>query len=675
MSKKIKSKSNIEISESKHRGSEKQSSTNSMTDTKISNSWIQQITQGWIPYVVISVLGFVLYFNTFNHEYALDDDIIICKNEYVLKGLSGLGDIMKKDVFDSYYKSMNLDAQLAGGRYRPFSVATFALEQEFIGTFPNGLQRDAWDKNSNKIGDSDEDLNKDGLFNDKDVKVKGMGLRHVDNVLLYILGVCIIYLFLSRFIFKENKLLALLSTLIFLAHPLHTEVVANVKSRDEILSLLFIVLTLHLSFVYAETKKMSALIWACVSYFIALLSKEYGVTLLVLVPLALWLYHKDLKLSKLTLPIALLFVTFLIYYGIRSTIVLDIGSNSVQDMELLNNPFLLATESQAMATKIFINLKYLLLLLFPTTLSSDYSYNAIPYKDFSNIEVILSILLLVGSVIAFLWTVKKRNWLAFPIGFALAHLFLINNTFFNIGATMGERLVYHTSLGTSMLLVFGLSYLFVNVLKLKPNAVLFIALPILVLFSMKTIARNPAWKNDTTLALTDVKTCPNSALLNGNACIRLIELSEFPANKPSEKMYLDSAARYGYKAIQLHPKYVTTLMNLGMIKMKQSQVDSAAFYWDQVKALYPTHPNVPQINQFLGSKYYQVGLDLAKQKDFPNALAKLLLAYKYQTNNGRLCYDIGVVYANMQNIVKAKEFWKRGIQLAPNDVDLQRVNQ
>ncbi len=629
-----------------------------------------KISTGWIPYIIIAVLGLGLYVNTFHHEFALDDDIIICKNEHVLKGIGGMGDIMTKDVFDSYYKSMNLTAQLAGGRYRPFSVATYAIEQEFIGTLPEGLKADSWDVNKNKIQDPNEDVTKDGLWTDRDFKVRGTMLRHVNNVLLYILGVSMIFMFLSRFFFKENKFLALLTALLFLAHPLHSEVVANMKSRDEILSLMFMVLTLYFSFLYVESKNKKHIIIACITYFIALLSKEYGASLLMIVPLGLYVYYKKLQFSDIILLMGGLVVTFGIYYFIRSGVVLNLSDSSVQDSELLNNPYLLATDAQASATKVFMNLKYFILLLYPYAMSSDYSYNVIPYKEYSDIGVILSILLLIGSAAGLIIAIRTRSWLAFPIIFALAHLCLVNNMFFNIGATMGERLVYHTSLGTCILMVFGLYYLFTKVFKMNGNLIAVVLLPVIALYSFKTIERNPAWKNDFTLTLTDVKTYPNSIMLNGNACNRLIEMSEYPKNAKVANAYLDSAANYGRKALKLHPGYVTTYMNMGMIKFKQQDVDSAASYWDNVIRLFPTHPNVPQIRQTLLIGYSNKANDYLKVNNLNGALPLLLKAYKYTPENPKLNYDIGTVYSAMQNPAKAREYWSNGLRYAPNDQNL-----
>jgi hypothetical protein len=445
------------------------------------------------------------------------------------------------------------------------------------------------------------------------------------------------------------------------------------KSRDEILSLMFMTLTLYFSFLYVEMKDRKQILFACLCYFIALLSKEYGASLLMLVPLGLFVYYKKLQISDIFLLMGGLVVTFGIYYSIRSGVVLDIGSSSVQDSELLNNPYLLATESQASATKVFINLKYFVLLLFPYAMSSDYSYNVIPYKEYTDLSVILSILLLVGASAGFFTALRKRSWLAFPIAFALAHLFLVNNMFFNIGATMGERLVYHTSLGTCMLMVYGLYYLFTRILKQKGNLIAIVLIPFIALYSFQTIARNPAWKNDYTLTMTDVKTYPNSVLLNGNACNRLIEQSEFPKNKAVEMKFLDSAANYGRKALQLHPGYVTTYMNMGLIKFKQGDVDSAATYWDNVIRLFPTHPNVPQIRQTLLSGYYGKANDMLKAQRPNDALTILLKAFKYTPQHPKLNYDIGNYYMMMHNPEKAKEYWSNGLRYNPGDQDLNNA--
>src|ERR1019366_3277597 len=87
-----------------------------------------------IQALILVVLGFILYSNSFLNEYCLDDGIVIQKNEYVQKGFAGIPKILSTDAYDSFYRQMGAQQELAGGRYRPLSVITFAIEQALFGS-------------------------------------------------------------------------------------------------------------------------------------------------------------------------------------------------------------------------------------------------------------------------------------------------------------------------------------------------------------------------------------------------------------------------------------------------------------------------------------------------------------------------------------------------------------
>src|ERR1700679_1372080 len=86
-----------------------------------------------IKLIILAILSFVLYADTIGNEYALDDGIVIEKNQYVQHGFDGIGKIMSTDAYYSYYKEMNAGQQLSGGRYRPLSEVTFAIEHAIFG--------------------------------------------------------------------------------------------------------------------------------------------------------------------------------------------------------------------------------------------------------------------------------------------------------------------------------------------------------------------------------------------------------------------------------------------------------------------------------------------------------------------------------------------------------------
>lgn len=630
--------------------------------------------KGWVPYILIALFSIVLYFNTTSHEFALDDDIVICRNEYVLQGLSGIPDIFSKDLFDSFYKQMNTTAQLTGGRYRPLSVATFAIEQEIIGTRDDAnFPPESYDTNLNGKIDPGEDVNGDGLLNDKDPRTKGFGLRHVVNIIFYALCGMAIFLFLSKVVFKQSILTAGIVTILFLAHPLHTEVVANVKSRDEILSLLCMMLSLYSAHQITPQNKISKTIYTCLFFLMALLSKEYGATLLVLIPLSLYVFNsKQSLLTYKSLWLGLL-VTFSLYISMRAQVGPLFAKSDIQETEILNSPYLYAGGVEVIASKIFIFWKYLSLLLFPLHLSSDYGYASIPYKNFANIGVWLAIITTCVWVYMGFIGLKKRNWLAFAAAFYLLNLALVTNFIFNVGATMGERLIFHSSLGFCMIVGVGIVTL-AEKMKQK-NLVYIITIPILLFYSFQTIARNKAWKNDITLAITDVKINPNSTALNGNAATRYIDMSELPESKGKEKELLALSVQYGQKALRLHPTFVNGLLNLGLAYAKLEQFDSAKVQWDKAFQIYPHHPKKQIFYNSLAQTYYTKGYNFGAKQQWKEGVVYLKKAVACDSTNAKYWYDYGGFSYNAQDYSTAKMAWTKAFQLNPTDTNIQKVQQ
>ena len=63
-----------------------------------------------------------------------------------------------------------------------------------------------------------------------------------------------------------------IASLLFLAHPLHTEAVANIKGRDEIMTLLGSLGALWFTLKYLDTKKAKFFVYSSLSLFLGLLS-------------------------------------------------------------------------------------------------------------------------------------------------------------------------------------------------------------------------------------------------------------------------------------------------------------------------------------------------------------------------------------------------------------------
>ncbi|HEX8515094.1 MAG TPA: tetratricopeptide repeat protein [Bacteroidia bacterium] len=586
--------------------------------------------------LILIVAGFIFYSNSFFNEYALDDGIVIEKNDYVQQGFRGIPKIMSTDAYESYYRQMNAKQQLSGGRYRPLSIVTFAAEQQLLGS-------------------KEKDKPKEDLAT----------VRHISNVLFYILSIVALFYFLLYYVFKEKPDLAFLVAFLFLIHPMHTEVVANVKSRDEILSFLFIILTFISVFRYKESGKKGILAWGLVFYFLALLSKEYAITLVVLIPMILFILKKDPFVKSVTSAIPYIVVA-VVYMMIRYKIV---GKGATEEnSDVLNNPYMFATASEKWATKIEVLNHYLRLLFFPHPLSSDYSYSTIPYTNFSDPKVYLSIVIHAGMIVGTIVLFLKRNIISFALAFYLLHLALVCNLFFDVGATMGERLVYHSSFGFIICIAALIHWLvgkFTTGQHQRTAALLVMMTIISIPAAYAVINRNADWKNDNTLFIKDAGTVPNSALVNGNAGKAYVDLSEKPENKAQEKELLQKAIFHLNKAISIHTQYVNGYLNLGVCYFKLQDYDKAKSYWDKAKTIFPNNPYLKKNFPLLGTAYLNEALKIGG-KDTPKAIELLEKSVLCDPSNPELWYNLGGACFTVQKFSRAREAWNMTLQLKPD---------
>ncbi len=756
--------------------------------------------RGKLPYILLALLGVVFYYNTIYNEFALDDGIIIHKNDFVLKGVKGVKDIMTHDAYYSFYKQMNAQDQLSGGRYRPLSVVSFALEQEFIRLYPSGRFakhtdfnnnaavdegeynyavdknlngkiepnecQECWDINYNGVPDArefdlnknnkpdpEEDLNQNklldtagtddadlnGLVNERDCEVQGVGLRHFNNMLFFVMTILLLYYLLKTYLFKNNPDLSFLAALLFCIHPIHTEVVANMKSRDEIFSLIFIALTFIFCFRYIEHKRIIDAALAGLMTLLALFSKEYAFTLLALIPLTVYIYHpekmnfktfefwgllallivavyfigrvkliaekdpqhhkvllknlssifvfsvlifaaisffiskKEFRKGSGTALFACIGIAFMVYIAMRFYAVNL--STKTEESEILNNPYLLASPIEKVATKIFVLLKYMALLFFPHPLSSDYSFNTILYRKLSSWDVWLSFIVHLGLAWLTVRLFFKRHPLSFAMLFYFANLAMIGNIFIDIGATMGERLIYHSSLGFVMviawLLTDGLKKIIPQV-KTQALVVVALILPLVVLCGYKTIQRNAEWKSDITLFTTDVKTVPNSVMCLGNAGARWIDLSDQPGNRDSMEIYRNRAIGYLKHALELHPKYVNGYLNLGLAYYKMGNITGAEEAWLRAKELFPRNPILAYYYQMLSRYYVNQAMQLGGKKQFAEAIEKFEKAAVLNPDDPEIWYNLGGASFTVQNFARAKTAFENCLRLKPDHQQAQQ---
>lgn len=186
----------------------------------------------------------------------------------------------------------------------------------------------------------------------------------------------------------------------------------------------------------------------------------------------------------------------------------------------MNSPYLYATPLEALATKMFVLGKYILMLFLPLNLNYDYSYNQIPYTSFSDWRVLLSIAVQLALLVYAFKEIGKKSLIAYGILFYFFSVFIVSNLVVDTGGVMGERFVFQASFGFLIAIVAATSLLIKKIIveeKVLRPVIVGVLLVIAIPFSYKTYSRSKEWKNDKILFIKDAVTNPLSARTNNGA--------------------------------------------------------------------------------------------------------------------------------------------------------------
>lgn len=588
------------------------------------NQSVKSTFNHYCPAILLFAFTCILYSNTLLNNYALDDAITITLNDYTKKGVHGLKSIFSEDSFTGFFGQKK--DLVPGGRYRPLSIATFAIEYQFFGENPT--------------------------------------INHLINVLLYAFTVVLLYILISRLfneLFKPWFMqLGFIAALLFAVHPIHTEVVANIKGRDEILALLFSLFTLMGYLRLLETKKYILLIPVFLSFFLALLSKENAAVFLAIVPLTAWFFRNN-SLKSIITGLYPMLVAALLYFIIRQTVT---GTGQAVSQELMNNPFLYATSNQRLATIIYVLGRYFKLLVFPHPQTYDYYPYHIALQNFEDFWVILPGLgyLLMLVLIGLLY--PQKNPLAYALLFYIVALIPFSNLLVNIGTFMNERFLYFPSVGFVILVAILLKSIFVKFTQKNQIYLYLILVPIVILFSIKTYTRNKVWKNDYTLFTTDVLTSYNSAKSNCTAGGALIEKAKSEKNPTVKKALLDQSVYYLQRSVKIHPNYADALLLLGNAYYdRDKNIDSTYYYYKKILENNPWNENV----------YNNINLILNKTEN----IDKQILIYKelalFNPNRWEAFYKLGNIYGKVkQEIDSSLYYLNKAYTLNPSGIQINK---
>nr|CAB3267131.1 transmembrane and TPR repeat-containing protein 3 [Phallusia mammillata] len=508
----------------------------------------------------------------------------------------------------------------------------------------------------------------------------------------------------------EQNFIAKTATVLFLVHPIHVEAVTGVVGRAELLSTIFVVLSI-LCYAKFTVKHVVASFLFCS---LAMASKEQGITVLaVFLVFDICLYHKlslddyclllvmYISSSKKVRYKSLLWRSFLvIMFGIFLLFMRFFAmGNNLPHFDIFDNP---AASAEFPARHLTLN--YLLpvntwLLLNPSNLLCDWTMGTIPlitsFTDVRNIATIMFWFIFITlGVFSFFGNSPVSKLSSVAVAMIVFPFLPASNLLFTVGFVVAERILYIPSIGFTLLVAVGLHKLRKAV---KWDKLVFSFLTILIVtHALKTVIRNFDWKDEQTLFKSALKVTKTNAKVWNNI-----------GHTYEDKRNWTEALKYFRKAAEVQPDDLGALMNVGgMLEALDRPQEAENIYW-QAKKLFPQpiagksytarvvpkslklfmrlgniiktnksrlhevdklYKEVIQMKETFVEAYINRGEILVLLKREKEALAMFETALQHTNNKSDIYYNMGVVHASLGNKTGAIEGYTLAIYHNQNHV-------
>ena len=478
---------------------------------------------------VLAALAMAVYAPSYDYDFVYDDDAVVKENRYVQQGLDGLPEIWTTSYFQGY------DEGIIARAYRPVPLTTLALECEI------------WGLNAT--------------------------VNHIFNLLFYGLTAFFLFLTLSKLMRDHHPALPIITCLLFVLHPIHLEVVANIKSRDTMLGFLNFVLASWFLLKHLDNRKILPLFISLIFYAIGLFSKESVITLAAVIPLMLYFFrdYKLGKILKITLPYAGAVVLFLI---VRTSILG--GLNAGIQLTYLDNSLLAADGfAQRSASNLLVLGHYLLKTVFPHPLISDYSYSTLPIVNWNDWRVYAALLANLGLLALGILGFAKRKIYGFGALLYFITVSIFTSLLITNVSAYNDRFLYIPVLG----ICFLIAWLLIKLVKkigeptaspiasfFRNNFVPVAIVAILASLSILKIEGHlPYWKDRFVLFDHDVKLAPNNARMRKNHGGSLARLAvDHQEDDPAKaREYAQLAINELDTALSIYPNIPTGYIHKG----------------------------------------------------------------------------------------------------------------
>ena len=441
---------------------------------------------------------------------------------------------------------------------------------------------------------------------------------HLLQLLLFIGSSLLLFLIL-RYILSPS--LSLFLTLIFLVHPINSQIVFALASMQDTLCLFFGMFALWTALKFTSIKSLVVVV---VSLLLAMFSKESSIVFILVVGLLLYWFGQRKRFYSF---IAFMIVPIVVYLTLKIHAVGLFGTTSG------NAPIDRLSLAGRLLTTPSILQFYIFKLLSPFKLAATY-YWTYPTFSFRHVLIPLVADLLFLAVFVYLGIVVRRRapknvffmYLFFAVWFIAGMMLIVQ--IIPLDMTACEAWFYMPMIG---LLGMGGIALATFKISIKPRLLQTICVILLSLLVARSMVRASDWSNISTLTYHDIKSSEQN-----------YSYDDIVGYDQYQKGNYKLARSYGEQSVKLFPLYINNL-HLGVEDQALNDYASAAKAYND--ALKYSHDSLAYEN--LGSLSLFYGI--------PETNIKFLIqSLKMYPTDGSLWLDLAVLESKVGNSDVAK---------------------
>lgn len=416
---------------------------------------------------------------------------------------------------------------------------------------------------------------------------------HMVNTLLH--GCVSLLVLRVAYQLSTSRSMAFWAGMLFALHPVHSDAVAWISGRGEILSCGFMLAAFSLYLAGRYSTRITAIhSLAAAFYLFALMSKETSATLPLLIVIYEYAVHRNRNIKSLLLRVAPFAAAMAAYLALRFAF-LDI-------LVWNNTPF-----ASRLWTSLTLVVAYIKSLVFPFGLKVFYDL-PIQISPYSTV-VVLAASILTGVTFMLLFIAGRNRLLFFSFVWCGVALLPVCGIMTLINpALIADRYLYVPSVGLAF--AFGI---IMNRPRLEASGIRRHSLiqaggsMILILLALLTITRNNDWRDQQTYIRSVIRDAPRSGFAHYNRALIARDAGR-----------LDEAIGEFNAALADHPDFAEAHYSLGVIAYQQGRMQDAETFFLRTLEYEPRDINA--INN-LGSIYALTGRISEAARTFERGLA------------------------------------------------------